>query len=141
MSAPRVLVAPDKFKGSLTAAQVASALADGLATAGVDAAELPLADGGDGSVDAAVAAGFRRVQVSLGEGRSADVAVDEASATTVVEVAGTCGLFTGEALRAPVVAQVLLYGAPTLLAGWLLLTIWRPTSATDDDDVEDEEKA
>jgi signal peptidase I len=31
-----------------------------------------------------------------------------------------------QALRAPVVTQVLLYGAPTLLAGWLLLTIWRP---------------
>src|SRR5215212_9181235 len=31
-----------------------------------------------------------------------------------------------QALRAPVVAQVLLYGAPALLAGWLLLTIWRP---------------
>jgi signal peptidase I len=33
-----------------------------------------------------------------------------------------------QALRAPVVAQLLLYGAPALLAGWLLLTIWRPTS-------------
>jgi signal peptidase I len=32
-----------------------------------------------------------------------------------------------QALRAPVVAQVLLYGAPALLVGWLLLTIWRPT--------------
>ena len=32
-----------------------------------------------------------------------------------------------QVLRAPVVAQVLLYGAPTLLAGWLLMTIWRPT--------------
>ncbi|SEK84014.1 signal peptidase, endoplasmic reticulum-type [Blastococcus sp. DSM 46786] len=30
-------------------------------------------------------------------------------------------------LRTPVVNQVLLYGAPALLAGWLLLTIWRPT--------------
>jgi signal peptidase I len=39
-----------------------------------------------------------------------------------------------QALRAPVVAQVLLYGAPALLAGWLLLTIWRPTR-------EDEEAA
>ncbi|TKJ35195.1 hypothetical protein A6V29_14375 [Blastococcus sp. CCUG 61487] len=38
-----------------------------------------------------------------------------------------------QALRAPVVAQVLLYGAPALLAGWLLLTIWRPT-ATDEED-------
>jgi signal peptidase len=34
-----------------------------------------------------------------------------------------------QALRAPVVAQVLLYGAPVLLAGWLLLTIWRPAPA------------
>lgn len=31
-----------------------------------------------------------------------------------------------QALRAPVVTQALLYGAPTLLVGWLLLTIWRP---------------
>jgi len=31
-----------------------------------------------------------------------------------------------QALRAPGVTQVLLYGAPALLAGWLLLTIWRP---------------
>ena len=31
-----------------------------------------------------------------------------------------------QALRAPVVTEVLLYGAPTLLVGWLLLTIWRP---------------
>jgi signal peptidase I len=32
-----------------------------------------------------------------------------------------------QALRAPVVSQVLLYGAPTLLVGWILLGIWRPT--------------
>src|SRR3954451_20224152 len=32
-----------------------------------------------------------------------------------------------EALRTPVVAQVLVYGAPALLAGWVLLSIWRPT--------------
>ena len=32
-----------------------------------------------------------------------------------------------QALRAPVVTQVLIYGAPALLVGWILLTIWRPT--------------
>ena len=32
-----------------------------------------------------------------------------------------------QALRTPVVAQVLTYGAPALLVGWILLTIWRPT--------------
>jgi signal peptidase I len=33
-----------------------------------------------------------------------------------------------EALRAPVISQALVYGAPTLLAAWLLLSIWRPTT-------------
>jgi len=37
-----------------------------------------------------------------------------------------------QALRTPVVTQALLYGAPALLAGWLLLTIWRPTTETPD---------
>ncbi len=63
----RTLIAPDKFKGSLTAAQVADALASGLRSSTGSAAGgtvhcelLPLADGGDGSVDAAVASGFSR---------------------------------------------------------------------------------
>jgi signal peptidase I len=33
-----------------------------------------------------------------------------------------------QALRTPVVSQALVYGAPTLLAGWLLLSIWRPAT-------------
>ncbi|EOD70410.1 glycerate kinase, partial [Amycolatopsis vancoresmycina] len=56
----KVLVAPDKFKGSLTAAEVASAVASGFADVHPAAAvtTLPVADGGEGTVDAAVAAGF-----------------------------------------------------------------------------------
>ena len=38
-----------------------------------------------------------------------------------------------QALRAPVVTQALLYGAPTLLVGWLLLTIWRPARDKEDE--------
>ncbi|HZB60716.1 MAG TPA: glycerate kinase, partial [Actinomycetota bacterium] len=55
----RVVVAPDKFKGSLTAAQVAARVAAGLARAapGVDVVRLPVADGGDGTLEAAVSAG------------------------------------------------------------------------------------
>ena len=34
-----------------------------------------------------------------------------------------------EALRTPVVSKALVHGAPTLLAGWLLLSIWRPAPA------------
>jgi signal peptidase len=33
-----------------------------------------------------------------------------------------------EGLRTPVVSQALVYGAPTLLAAWLLLSIWRPAA-------------
>ena len=53
----RVLVAPDKFKGSLTALEVATAIGEGLEAAGVASRLLPLADGGDGSVAAALHAG------------------------------------------------------------------------------------
>ncbi len=62
----RVLIAPDKFKGSLSAAEVAAAVARGirrtLPRADVDT--LPVADGGDGTVAAALAAGFARVDVT-----------------------------------------------------------------------------
>lgn len=49
----RILICPDKFKGSATAAEVCSAISDGLAIAGVERQEirsLPLADGGDGTL-------------------------------------------------------------------------------------------
>jgi glycerate 2-kinase len=58
-----VLIAPDKFKGSLTAAEVVRHLGTGLERRGVRHLGLPLADGGDGSVAAALAAGFRPVEV------------------------------------------------------------------------------
>ena len=45
------------------------------------------------------------------------------------------------ALRTPVVSQVLLYGAPLLLTGWLLMTIWRPARDADPAvDTDDETK-
>ena len=39
-----------------------------------------------------------------------------------------------QALRAPVITQALLYGVPALLAGWVLLSIWRPTTETTDEE-------
>ncbi len=91
-----VLVAPDKFKGSLTAAEVASAVAAGLADVRPDVPvrALPVADGGDGTVDAAVTAGFRRVRVPVrgptGQVVTACYAVRED--TAVVELAEASGL-------------------------------------------------
>ncbi|WP_280436088.1 glycerate kinase [Nocardia carnea] len=92
----KVLVAPDKFKGSLSASEVADRLAEGLATAGVDSYRMPLADGGDGSVDAAVAAGFvpRPVTVAGAGGTPTYGRIAVSRGTAVVEVANTCGLTT-----------------------------------------------
>jgi glycerate kinase len=66
-STSHVVVAPDKFKGSLTAAEVAAHLATGLRRGrpGIEVREVPLADGGEGTVDAAVAAGGRVREVTL----------------------------------------------------------------------------
>jgi glycerate 2-kinase len=61
----RVLIAPDRFKGSLTAAEVTDHLAKGLDEAGAHSRTLPLADGGDGSVAAAVASGFHPLSVEV----------------------------------------------------------------------------
>ncbi|WP_410670289.1 glycerate kinase [Amycolatopsis sp. cmx-4-68] len=92
----KVLVAPDKFKGSLTAAEVASAVAAGLADAhpALDVRTLPVADGGDGTVEAAVAAGYQRVRVPArgptGAPSTASYAVR--GDTAVVELAEASGL-------------------------------------------------
>jgi glycerate 2-kinase len=51
-----VLVAPDSFKGTLSATEVAGAIAAGLRDAGGDEViELPIGDGGEGTMDALVA--------------------------------------------------------------------------------------
>ena len=59
-----VVIAPDKFKGSLSAAEVAASVATGLKRGGFtgETVRVPVADGGDGTVDAAVAAGYQRVE-------------------------------------------------------------------------------
>lgn len=49
------LVAPDSFKGTFSATEVAAAVARGLRAGGVEAIELPIADGGEGTLDALVA--------------------------------------------------------------------------------------
>jgi len=86
-----VLVAPDKFKGSLTAAEVAATVAAAL---GVPAVELPVADGGDGTVDAAVAAGFDRVTVRVTgpTGEPVEASYARRGGTAVVELAEASGL-------------------------------------------------
>src|ERR671910_114761 len=78
----RVVVAPDKFEGSLSAGQAAAAIEAGLRRARPDAevVRLPLGDGGAGTLEALVASGFQRVPVTAtgptGEPVAAAIAVD-----------------------------------------------------------------
>jgi glycerate 2-kinase len=94
--ADRVLVAPDKFKGSLAATEVAARVSAGLARAGFggEVVPLPVADGGDGTVDAAVSAGYRRVEMRVRGpvGRPVTAAFALLGDTAVVEAAQACGL-------------------------------------------------
>ncbi|XKH57588.1 glycerate kinase [Citricoccus nitrophenolicus] len=98
MSMRQVLIAVDKFKGCLTAADVAQALATGLSAGHgphqVSCHTLPLADGGDGSVQAALDAGFSPLTTDIegptGQPARTTIAFD--GSTAVIEVATTCGL-------------------------------------------------
>ena len=60
MERMRILIAPDKFKGSLTAAEAAAAIAEGALRVYPEAVatQFPIADGGEGTLEAAVAAGY-----------------------------------------------------------------------------------
>jgi glycerate kinase len=114
----RVLVAADKFKGSLTAVQVAERVTAGLRLAVPDAevAALPVADGGDGTVDAAVAAGFERrdVRVAGPLGDEVTAAFALRGDTAVVEMAEASGLQRLPAgVFAPLTAST--YGSGELL--------------------------
>ncbi|WLQ39539.1 glycerate kinase [Streptomyces laculatispora] len=118
MKTARVLVAADKFKGSLTAVQVAERVTAGLRRIApeVRVETLPVADGGDGTVAAAVAAGFERrearVTGPLGEPVTAAYALR--GTTAVVEMAEASGLqHLPEGVFAPLTATT--YGSGELL--------------------------
>ena len=92
----RVVVAPDKFKGSLTAREVAERVAAGIAAVDpeADVVRVPVADGGDGTVDAALAAGYERIAVRATgpTGEPVDTAYAVRDDVAVVEMADVSGL-------------------------------------------------
>lgn len=93
-----VLVAPDKFKGTFRASEVAAAIGRGLERAGLMPPDLcPVADGGEGTQDALVTAlggevVAADVQDPLGREISASYALLEDGSTGLVEMAAASGL-------------------------------------------------
>ncbi|HHY66852.1 MAG TPA: glycerate kinase, partial [Alicyclobacillus sp.] len=131
----KIVIAPDSYKGSLSAVRVAAAMARAAREVFPDAQveEIPMADGGEGTVDAlAAATGGRRVQARvtgplgapveatfaiLGDGRTAVIEMAQASGLPLIPKdrrdpgrASTFG--TGELIRA-----ALDEGCDTLLIG------------------------
>jgi len=128
----KVLLAPDKFKGSLAAADVAAHLAVGLRRAlpGVEVDELPVADGGEGTVEAALAAGFTPVELAatgpLGErvrtryavrGRTAVVEMAAVTGLEMVEPDDTTARTATSRGLGELVAHALDHGATTVIVG------------------------
>lgn len=92
---PRVVVACDKFKGSLTAQHACAAVAAGIAQVRPESeiVELPVADGGEGTLTAALGAGFRAEQVAA-HGPTGDPVTARYARrgdVALVELAEVCG--------------------------------------------------
>lgn len=95
----RVLVCPDKFRGSMTSRQAAAAIAEGVrrANPGAEVDLLPLADGGEGTVESLVAGCGGRaetVEVSgpLGGRVTARLGFDATGLTAFVAMSEASGL-------------------------------------------------
>ena len=87
----RLLVAPDKFRGTLTAAQAAAALVAGLKRSGHEVIEMPLADGGEGSLE--VLGGANRTTVVSGPlGDPVEAPWRLSGSSAVIESARASGL-------------------------------------------------
>jgi len=93
---PRVLVAPDSFKGTFTASQVAEAIGRGVESGGGRAVLAPVADGGEGTLDVllrALGGKLRSVDAHDPLGRAVEAAYGiTGDGTAIVEMARASGL-------------------------------------------------
>jgi glycerate 2-kinase len=115
-----VVVGPDSFKGTFSAREVAAAIAAGVRNAGGEAIELPLADGGEGTMEvlaAALGAEIRTARVSdpLGRNVTASFALLPDGETAIVEMAQASGLARVESAERDAEAAS-TYGTGELIA-------------------------
>lgn len=87
----RVLAAADKFKGTATAAQVCAAIGHACWTLNIDCTEIPMADGGEGTLD--VLGGPNRTTLVTGPlGKPVEAAWRLHRGVAVIEMARASGL-------------------------------------------------
>lgn len=138
----RVLLAIDSFKGSVSSAQAESAVAEGVRRVWPDAevSTLPLADGGEGTLDAVAACGGEIVTCEvagpLGDRVSARMLVDGERESAVIEMAEAAGIGYSPCTE-PAALAATTYGMGELMlravrAGAKTLYIGLGGSATND---------
>ena len=131
----KIIVAPNSFKGSLSATQAAKAIARGVREVFPDAevVEIPVADGGDGTVEALVSANQGRyewvdVEGPLGDPVLAPFGLIDGGKTAVAELASASGyVLVSPAMRDPrktstygfgqLLEAARMSGAKTVIAG------------------------
>ncbi|HET7658375.1 MAG TPA: glycerate kinase [Bacillales bacterium] len=99
----KILIAPDSFKGSMTAREAAEAMKQGILNAGIqaDVAIIPMADGGEGTMTSLIEAtkGSTKeliVKDPLGRNRRGTYGITGDGNTAVIELANASGLHTLE---------------------------------------------
>ena len=127
-----VLIAPDKFKGSLSAGEAAAAMAEGVLAVypEADVTLVPVADGGEGTLEAALAAGaeerLAQVRGPLGQpvtavwalaGSSAVIETARASGLMLVEPSVQTSLAASSYGSGELIAQALTAGATEIILG------------------------
>lgn len=88
---PRLVAAPDKFRGTATAAEIADAIARGARAAGWECDAVPVADGGEGTL-AVLGGGNRTTRVTGPLGRPVDASWRLENDTAIIEMATASGL-------------------------------------------------
>ncbi|MEO6198156.1 MAG: glycerate kinase [Dehalococcoidia bacterium] len=138
----RIVIAPQEYKGTLTAEEAARALAEGARKAAPDAEieEIPLADGGPGTVRAIIAASGGELRRATVTGPMDDAVEAEwgllADGTAVIEMAAAAGLvIVPEDKRDPKIATTFGVGElvrAALDAGCARIIVGMGGSATND---------
>jgi glycerate kinase len=91
----RVVIAPDSFRGTVSAGEAAAAIASGVRETlpAADVVELPIADGGEGTLDCLLRVGFEPLTVRAHGPLGAEIAgrIAVRGGTAVAELAELCG--------------------------------------------------
>ena len=131
----KVVVAPDKFRGSLSAPEAARAIARGVKRVAPDSTidEIPMADGGEGTVDALVAATSGKIKPcqvtdpigrpvlamygTLGDGITAVIEMASASGLALIPVDRRNPALTSTRGTGELLAQAIAAGARRVILG------------------------